>query len=135
MSAYEDPRTPEAQAREEDSNHSDVDFLEENGKDAETGRRVPVRVKLSRKRKHPEKRKQPQEDRERTDDEERQEAENMLDEDRMDGEQENDAVPEGQKKPAKHPRVWIDRLMKKYKNNGLVMYERDREIYLRCVIC
>ena len=45
--AYEeDPRTPEAEPPEE--GESDVDFLEEKRKDAETGP-VPVRLRLRRK--------------------------------------------------------------------------------------
>ena len=67
------------------------------------------------------------------------EAEKTQDQDRMDGEQQNDAetdpVPEAEKKHPKHPRKWIDRLLKKYKKDGLQMSEHDSEIYLWCNIC
>ena len=92
----------------------EVEFLKEKRMDAETGP-VPDREKR-KKQKHPQE-----------------------DQDRMEAEEPNNAetgpVPEAEKKHPKHPQEWIDRLLIKYKKEGLQMFEDDGEIHLRCSIC
>ena len=147
-SSIDDPRTPEAEAPEEDV-QNDLEFEEADGMNEGDANRTPQRscststlphegesdpevefleekrmdaetgpVPVREKRK---KQKHPQED-----------------QDRMEAEEPNDAetgpVPEAEKKHPKHPQEWIDRLLIKYKKS-LQMFVVDGVIHLWCGIC